>query len=348
MGSSPAFFVICILHSLIAIQFFMYSWLCGGFTLKGRWRISLGIGSGRPLETSVGLVLGFLSCLFLERESWYYGTVNDYDKSKKLHHIKYDDRDKEWINLQTKRFELLLPPSEVPRNAGRNRSAMKKKSSSENATCCKDAQGLTLQGVFKLTQKLYDFLGVQVAAIDFFIAACIQELANFSENLLLKSQPQLVNDPSHVEKVDIDSSELIMKVTKSHQFDVRLLQFLALIYLAMILVFPAYLLITTYLGFIQNWWALCKMPKISSKVLAAYLRGTIFLKYCFEMLGARIGYTVLLDAVDITNPSLVSIGDEAGIAEGVSLQRHEVKNGLCAAETTTILVKPIAGIHLQK
>ncbi|KAI9097460.1 hypothetical protein K1719_025231 [Acacia pycnantha] len=61
-------------------------------------------------------------------QSWYYGTVNDYDKSKKLHHIKYDDRDEEWINLQTERFKLLLLPSEVPGNAGRRRSAMKSNS----------------------------------------------------------------------------------------------------------------------------------------------------------------------------------------------------------------------------
>ncbi|KAI9106910.1 hypothetical protein K1719_022438 [Acacia pycnantha] len=47
-------------------------------------------------------------------QSWYYGLINDYDKEKMLHHIKYDDRDEEWINLQTERFKLLLLPSEVP------------------------------------------------------------------------------------------------------------------------------------------------------------------------------------------------------------------------------------------
>ncbi|KAK4254880.1 hypothetical protein QN277_007957 [Acacia crassicarpa] len=250
--------------------------------------------------------------------------------------------------------------------------------------------GIDSIGVVKVTQKLSDFLGVQVAAIDVFTASCIQELANFSENLLLKSQPQLVNNPSHVEEVEIDSSELIVEVTKSRQFAIRLLQLLALIYMAIILVFPAYLSITTFLGFIQNisrlvdgiswlnylvpltfaplawilcivstcvcislfgtsflrpnyalspeismytvdfikWWALYKMQEISSKVLAAHLRGTIFLKYWFEMLGARIGSAVLLDTVDITDPSLVSIGDKAVIAEGALLQSHEVKNGL--------------------
>ncbi|KAF5938917.1 hypothetical protein HYC85_023176 [Camellia sinensis] len=32
-----------------------------------------------------------------------------------LHHIKYDDRDEEWVNLENERFKLLLLPSEVPR-----------------------------------------------------------------------------------------------------------------------------------------------------------------------------------------------------------------------------------------
>ncbi|XP_024962494.1 uncharacterized protein LOC112502738 isoform X1 [Cynara cardunculus var. scolymus] len=47
-------------------------------------------------------------------ESWYYGLVNDYDAEKNLHHIKYDDRDEEWISLENERFKLLLLPSEVP------------------------------------------------------------------------------------------------------------------------------------------------------------------------------------------------------------------------------------------
>ncbi|XP_057478037.1 uncharacterized protein LOC130765595 [Actinidia eriantha] len=48
-------------------------------------------------------------------ESWYYGIVNNYDPKRNLHHIKYDDRDEEWINLQNERFKLLLFPSEIPR-----------------------------------------------------------------------------------------------------------------------------------------------------------------------------------------------------------------------------------------
>lgn len=55
-------------------------------------------------------------------QSWYYGLVNDYDTERKLHHVKYDDRDEEWINLHNERFKLLLFPSEVPGKAQRKRS----------------------------------------------------------------------------------------------------------------------------------------------------------------------------------------------------------------------------------
>ncbi|KAI4316257.1 hypothetical protein L6164_024254 [Bauhinia variegata] len=64
-------------------------------------------------------------------QSWYYGLVNDYDKEKKLHHVKYDDRDEEWIDLLTERFKLLLLPSEVPGNARGKRIGAKNRNSGE-------------------------------------------------------------------------------------------------------------------------------------------------------------------------------------------------------------------------
>ncbi|KAK7272024.1 hypothetical protein RJT34_28363 [Clitoria ternatea] len=250
--------------------------------------------------------------------------------------------------------------------------------------------GIDSISVVKASQKLSDFLGVPVAAIDVFTASCIQELANFSENLVLKSQPQLLSNSSHAPEADIDSTEVIVDVSRSLQWGIRLLQFLALTYVSMMLVSPAYLSITAFLSSVSNvselvngiprsnyfislilaplswilcmvstcicisffgisflrpnyaiapdisiysmdfvkWWALYKTQEISSKVLATHLRGTVFLKYWFEMLGARIGSSVLIDTVDITDPSLVSIGDEAVIAEGVLVQSHEVRNGI--------------------
>ncbi|KAL1325323.1 hypothetical protein HN51_035400 [Arachis hypogaea] len=248
--------------------------------------------------------------------------------------------------------------------------------------------GVDSIGVVKASQKLSDFLGVPVAAIDVFTTSCIQELANFSENLLFKSKPQLVSNPSNASEEDIEIAELVMDVSKTHQWGIRLLQLLALFYITLMLVFPAYISITAFLSFNQSisalvegiswsnylisltlaplswilciastsicisifgnsflrpnyalvpeisihsmdfikWWTHYKTQEIASRVLGVHLRGTTFLKYWFEMLGARIGSSVLLDTVDITDPSLVSIGDEAVIAEGVLVQSHEVKN----------------------
>lgn len=44
------------------------------------------------------------------------------------------------------------------------------------------------------------------------------------------------------------------------------------------------------------------------------------------MLGAKISSSALLDATDMTGPSLFSIGEDAVIAGVVLLQSHEVKN----------------------
>ncbi|CAK8575846.1 unnamed protein product [Lathyrus sativus] len=250
--------------------------------------------------------------------------------------------------------------------------------------------GIDSIGVVKATQKLSDFLGTPVAAIDVFTASCIQELANFSEDLLSKTQTQLSNNPSEVLEVEIDSTESVVEVSKSRQLGIRLLQFLALIYISIMLASPAYLSVTSFLNsslcanksvagvpwsnyiislvfaplawilciastcicisvfgssllglnyeltsdisiysmdFVK-WWALYKTQEISSKILATHLRGTVFLNYWFEMLGARIGSSVLLDTVDITDPALVSIGDEVVVAEGVLVQSHEVKKGV--------------------
>ena len=258
--------------------------------------------------------------------------------------------------------------------------------------------GIDSIGVVKATQKLSEFLGTPVAAIDVFTASCIQELASFSEDLLLKTQPQLSSNATDVPEADIDCSESVVEVSKSRQLGIRLLQFLALLYISIMLASPAYLSITAFLNsslcasksiaeapwlnyiislifaplawilciastcicislfgsslvglnfeqasdisiysmdFVM-WWALYKTREISSKVLATHLRGTVFLKYWFEMLGARIGSSVLLDTVDITDPALVSIGDEAVIAEGVLVQSHEVKNGILSLHPINI------------
>ncbi|KAL0461006.1 UNVERIFIED_CONTAM: Long-chain-fatty-acid--AMP ligase FadD28 [Sesamum latifolium] len=147
--------------------------------------------------------------------------------------------------------------------------------------------GVDSIGVVRAAQKLSDFLGVPVGAIDIFTATCIDDLANFSDNLLRnlalkQSLPNYALDP----EVSIWSVEFV------------------------------------------KWWTLYKAQEISSRVLAVHLRGTVFINYWFRMLGAKIASSALLDTVDITDPFLVSIGEDAVLAEGALLQSHELKNGI--------------------
>ncbi|KAL6966383.1 hypothetical protein U1Q18_032164 [Sarracenia purpurea var. burkii] len=251
--------------------------------------------------------------------------------------------------------------------------------------------GVDSIGVVRAAQKLSSFLGVPVGAIDIFTATCIEDLANFAEDLLQKSQPQFTTPSSHVSEIETKSHELVVEeISGSHKLKIWFLQLLALTYISLMLTFPAYLSVSAFTTFIYSsnilideipwfnyliclacaplawilcifstcicialfgnsflqpnyalnpqisiwsvdfvkWWALYKAHEVSSKVLAVHLRGTVFLKYWFEMFGAKIGSSVLLDTIDITDPYLVSIGDGAVIAEGALIQSHEVKNGI--------------------
>ncbi|CAN1200142.1 Long-chain-fatty-acid--AMP ligase FadD32 [Linum perenne] len=249
--------------------------------------------------------------------------------------------------------------------------------------------GIDSIGVVRAAQKLSDFLGISVGAIDILSATCIADLGTFSENLLMKSQPQVVmnNSQSCISYANFDSAELLIEVSKTRQIFIWFFQLLAIAYISTLLSFPAYLSISAFTSILPNanillegpwlsfsihlalaplawilcmvstsititlfgkpflqpnyaltpevsiwsidfvkWWALYKVQETASKVLAIHLRGTVFLNYWFGMLGAQVGSSVLLDSVDITDPSLVSIGDGVVIAEGALVQSHEVKN----------------------
>ncbi|CAE6163740.1 unnamed protein product [Arabidopsis arenosa] len=76
-------------------------------------------------------------------ESWYHGFVDGFDGDKNLHHVKYDDRDEEWINLQGERFKILLFPTEVPGKNQRKRRCSVSKSTQKikgNDTSSKDEE----------------------------------------------------------------------------------------------------------------------------------------------------------------------------------------------------------------
>ncbi|KAL0437251.1 UNVERIFIED_CONTAM: Long-chain-fatty-acid--AMP ligase FadD28 [Sesamum radiatum] len=249
--------------------------------------------------------------------------------------------------------------------------------------------GVDSIGVVRAAQKLSDFLGVPVGAIDIFTATCIDDLANFSDNLLKKSRPQAVPGLPNSTKKNSKATAMVLEASSSHKLRIWLLQLVALAYVCFLLMFPAYLSVSTFtywtstghavqrgtwfgyliilvcaplswmlcifstciciafLGtpFLQpnyaldpevsiwsvefvKWWTLYKAQEISSRVLAVHLRGTVFINYWFRMLGAKIASSALLDTVDITDPFLVSIDEDAVLAEGALLQSHELKNGI--------------------
>ncbi|XP_058073505.1 uncharacterized protein LOC131222454 [Magnolia sinica] len=250
--------------------------------------------------------------------------------------------------------------------------------------------GIDSIGVVRAAQKLSDYLGVPVGAVDIFTATCILDLASFSENVLLKSQPQPHTTPSNLLESETEFVRPFILISRSRQLGIGFLQLLALIYTSAMLILPAYLstsvflrllytnhtmigkaLLSNYLiplvlaplawmlymlltcicisifgnSFLQpnyalmpeisiwsmdfvKWWALYKAQEVAGRFLAVHLRGTVFLNYWFEMLGARVGSSVLLDTVDITDPPLVSIGNGAVIAEGAMVQSHEVRDGV--------------------
>ncbi|XP_020268051.1 uncharacterized protein LOC109843528 isoform X1 [Asparagus officinalis] len=246
--------------------------------------------------------------------------------------------------------------------------------------------GIDSIGVVRAAQKLSDYLGVPVGAVDIFTATCISDLASFSQNLLKKSKPQYAT----LLEVNKDLDFVLPNIEKTglQKLGMGALQLLALIYASSLLIVPAYLssnmqlnlvsvtstetnLLPMYIfsfflapfawifyviltcislslfgkPFLQpnyiltpevsiwsvdfvKWWALNKAQEAAGKMLAVHLRGTVFLKHWFEMQGAQIGRSVLIDTIDIMDPSLVSIGEGAVIAEGVLIQSHEVRNGV--------------------
>lgn len=265
--------------------------------------------------------------------------------------------------------------------------------------------GIDSIGVVRAAQKLSDFLGVPVGAVDIFTATCIADLASFSENLVMKSQPQLMTDSSFTPEPETDFDEFDMEVSKARQCGIWIFQLLALVYVSVMLILPAYLSVSAFTTLVSapqtllderpwlnymfslafaplawilcifatcisitifgnsflrpnytlnpevsiwsadfvKWWALYKVHEVSCKVLAVYLRGTVFLNWWFEMLGAKLGSSVLLDTVDITDPSLVLIGDGAVISEGALIQSHEVKNGVLSFQPIKIARKVSVG-----
>ncbi|KAL4198207.1 hypothetical protein AMTRI_Chr03g44740 [Amborella trichopoda] len=111
--------------------------------------------------------------------------------------------------------------------------------------------GIDSIGVVRAAQKLSDFLGVPVGAIDIFTAKCISDLASFSESLISEANTAscLVNLPEYDDKPVF----LAVEVSNVHRLGIGFLQFLVLIYVAAILVLPAYLSCSISMEILNRW-----------------------------------------------------------------------------------------------
>lgn len=111
--------------------------------------------------------------------------------------------------------------------------------------------GIDSIGVVRAAQKLSDYLGVPVGAVDIFTATSIEDLVSFSEDIVTKSQPQDMRISASLPEPEVNFSELLTEVSLSHQLGIMSLQFLALIYVSILLILPAYLSISVFLKMIS-------------------------------------------------------------------------------------------------
>ncbi|CAD5168058.1 unnamed protein product [Musa acuminata subsp. malaccensis] len=313
-------------------------------------------------------------------------------------------------SIEGRRLHLPLDksPNFQPRNAGKNvgeiinflKRLVAEQTGLEvekiSATESLVSYGIDSIGVVRAAQKLSDYLGVPVGAVDIFTATCISDLASFSGNLLLESQPGSMTTTSYLPEVEAEFLGHDINPSTIWKLTIWLLQLLAITYISFILVFPAYVSSSMFMklhplilieemsfasslislvlaplawisyifltclflslfgnSFLQlnyvltpevsiwsvdfvKWWALSKAQELAAKFLAVYLRGTAFLNHWYRMQGARIGSSVLIDTVDITDPFLVSFGEASVIAEGVMIQSHEVKNGVLSFHSVQV------------
>ncbi|KAK9072573.1 hypothetical protein SSX86_009008 [Deinandra increscens subsp. villosa] len=258
--------------------------------------------------------------------------------------------------------------------------------------------GIDSIGVVRAAQKLSGFLGTPVGAIDIFTATCIDDLADFAQDLLRKSFPEISNSPSDFPRKKAVFVKIPLEVSLTRKFGIWVFHLLGLVYISFLLMIPIYLSVSAFTNLISQssklihmspwlcylisvtcapvvwmfyivstcmtiaifgnsflqpnyglnpdisiwsiefvkWWTFYKVQEVCSRVHTVHLKGTVFARLWFEMLGAKIGSSVCLDTVDITDPYLVTIGDGAVVAEGALIQSHEVKNGVLSLQPIRI------------
>lgn len=83
-----------------------------------------------------------------------------------------------------------------------------------------------------------------------------------------------------------------------------------------------------YFWWHERYWKLSTQPSI--------LNGTPFKALVWRLLGVRIGKRVFDDGCGITEKTLVTIGDDATLNAGSTLQAHSMEDGIFKADYITI------------
>ncbi|XP_022986226.1 uncharacterized protein LOC111484046 [Cucurbita maxima] len=102
--------------------------------------------------------------------------------------------------------------------------------------------------VVRAAQKLSNFLGVPVGAVDIFTATCIADLASISENILTKNHAQSTKNTANPTFETTCALIEMEKISWTRRFGIWFFQLLALILVAMMLAFPAYLSISAFIS----------------------------------------------------------------------------------------------------
>ncbi|XP_073155220.1 uncharacterized protein [Henckelia pumila] len=106
--------------------------------------------------------------------------------------------------------------------------------------------GVDSIGVVRAAQKLSDFLGVPVGAIDIFTATCINDLADFAENLLKKSHSQSAPTLLHSTNIKSKATTTVIEPSLSRKLAIWLMQLVGLAYVSFLMLFPAYISISKF------------------------------------------------------------------------------------------------------
>ncbi|XP_031372689.1 uncharacterized protein LOC116187847 isoform X2 [Punica granatum] len=156
-------------------------------------------------------------------EKWYYGLVNDYDEERKLHHIKYDDRDEEWVDLRNEKIKILLLRCEVPGMAARKNAASVVHKRKQNLKPTKEGKKRGLSGAddngvmdsepiisWLARSKTSTSLGMKRTSISHGVKK--QKISPVS----LHPAPSLLNGDKVSLKGSVDDGSLRRKERKSH------------------------------------------------------------------------------------------------------------------------------------